>query len=64
MTKSPIPTETSKMSGDNTKTQPTPLIADRLSTESLSNGSRPTGLVKIVYGIPTFPLTVTTVYSN
>ena len=32
-------------------------IADRLRTVSLGNDSHPTGVVKPVYGIPTFPLT-------
>ena len=32
-------------------------IADRLRTVSWSNDSHPTGVVKPVYGIPTFPLT-------
>ena len=32
-------------------------IADRLRTVSLGNDSHPSGVVKPVYGIPTFPLT-------
>ena len=32
-------------------------IADQLRTVSWSNDSHPTGVVKPVYGIPTFPLT-------
>ena len=32
-------------------------IADRLKTVSLSNDSHPTGMVKPVYKIPTFPFT-------
>ena len=32
-------------------------IADRLRTVSWSNNSHPTGVVKPVNGIPTFPLT-------
>ena len=32
-------------------------IADRLRTVSWGNGSHPTGVVKLVYGIPTFPIT-------
>ena len=32
-------------------------IADRLRTVSWGNDSHPTGVVKPVYGIPTFPLT-------
>ena len=33
------------------------MIADQLRTLSLDNDSHPTGVVKPVYGIPTFPLT-------
>ena len=36
-------------------------IADRLRTVSWSNSSHPTGVVKPVYGRPTFPLTTTAV---
>ena len=36
-------------------------IADRLRTVSCISNSHPTGLVKVVYGIPTFPLTATAV---
>ena len=36
-------------------------IADRLRTVSWSNNSHPTGVVKPVYGRPTFPLTATAV---
>ena len=36
-------------------------IADQLSTVSWSNNSHPAVVVKPVYGIPTFPLTATTV---
>ena len=39
-------------------------IADRLGTVSLSNDSHPTGVVKPVYGIPTFPLTANAVYQK
>ena len=60
MTKPPMPTENS-----NTKRQHTNAIknfdyitiADRLRTVSWSNNSHPTGVVKPVYGYPTFPLT-------
>ena len=38
--------------------------ADRLRTESLGNESHPTGVVKPVYGIPTFPLTAKAVLSK
>ena len=34
------------------------MIADRLGTVSLSNDNHPTGVVKPVYGIPTFQLTI------
>ena len=61
MTKAPTPTEKSKKQLDNTKTPPKTsiytTIADRLRTVSCSNDSHPTGAVKPVYGIPTFPLT-------
>ena len=33
------------------------MIADRLGTVSLSNNNNQTGVVKPVYGIPTFKLT-------
>ena len=33
------------------------MIADRLRTVSRGNDIHPTGVVKLVYGIPTFPLT-------
>ena len=36
-------------------------IAGRLRTVSWSNDRNPTGVVKPVYGIPTFPLTAKTV---
>ena len=42
---------------DNTKTPPKTSITQRLRTVSWSNDSQPTGVVKQVYGIPTFPLT-------
>ena len=39
-------------------------IADRLRTVSWSNDSHPTGVVKPVYGIPTFPRTAKAVYQK
>ena len=39
-------------------------IADRLRTVSWSNDSHPTGVVKPLYSIPTFPLTTHTVLSK
>ena len=48
----------------NTKTPPKPsmtTIANQPQTVSWSNNSHPTGMVKPVYGYPTFPLTTTTV---
>ena len=39
-------------------------IADRLRTVSRSNSSHPTGVVKPVYGRPTFPKTATAVLSE
>ena len=61
MTKAPTPTEKSKKQRDNTKTQPKifdyTTIADPLRTVSWGNDSHPTGVVKPVYGISTFPLT-------
>ena len=38
-----------------TKTFDYTTIADRLRTVSLGNDSHPTGVIKPVYGIPTFP---------
>ena len=61
MTKAPTPTEKFKKQRDNTKTPPKTLITQRLRTDlgrSVGgNDSYPTGVVKPVYGIPTFPLT-------
>ena len=37
-------------------------IADRLRTASWSNDTHPTGVVKPVYGIQTFPVTAKVVY--
>ena len=42
---------------DDTKNFDYITIADRLRTVSLGSDSHPTGVVKPVYGIPTFPLT-------
>ena len=61
--KTPTPTEKSKKQRDNTKKNNATkffdytTIADLLRTVSWSNDSHPTGVVKPVYGIPTFPLT-------
>ena len=58
MTKAATPTEKSKKQRDNTnKNFDYTTIADRLRTVSWGNNSNPTGVVKPVYGIPTFPLT-------
>ena len=61
MTKAPTPTEKSKKQRDNTKNATKNFdyttIADRLRTVSWGNDSHPTGVVKPLYGIPTFPLT-------
>ena len=59
MTKPPIPTENSKTK-DNTQTPPKTSVTQRLRTDlgrSVGVTSNPTGVVKPVYGIPTFPLT-------
>ena len=61
MTKAPTQTEKSKKQRDNTKTPPKlrlHRIADRLRTVSWSNDSYSTGVVKTVYGIQTFQLTM------
>ena len=58
--KTHIPTENSKTKGQHknaTKTFDYTTVADRLRTVSWSNNSHPTGVVKPVYGYPTFPLT-------
>ena len=63
MTKIPIPTENSKINGEHkctTKNFDNTTIADRLRTVSWSNNSHQTGIVKPVYGYPTFPLTFPT----
>ena len=60
MTKPPIPTENSKTKGQHTQTPPKTSITQRLRTDlgrSVGVISNPTGVVKPVYGIPTFPLT-------
>ena len=60
MTKPPIPTENSKTKGQHTQTPPKTSIAQRLRTDlgrSVGVTSNPTGVVKPVYGIPTFPIT-------
>ena len=65
MTKAPTPTEKYKKQRDNTKTPPKNFdyttIAGWLRSVSLGNDSHPIGLVKLVYGIPTFPLTTNAV---
>ena len=60
MTKPPIPTENSETKGQHTQTPPKTSITQRLRTDlgrSVGVTSNPTGVVKLVYGIPTFPLT-------
>ena len=61
MTEAPTPTEKSKKQRDNTKNATKNFdyttIADRLRTVSWGSDSHPAGVVKPVYGIPTFPLT-------
>ena len=60
MTNPPIPTENSKTKGQHTQTPPKISITQRLRTDlgrSVGVTSNPTGVVKPVYGIPTFPLT-------
>ena len=61
MTEALTPTEQSKKQRDNTKNATKNFdyttIADRLRTVSWGNDSHPAGVVKPVYGIPTFPLT-------
>ena len=68
MTKAPTPTEKSNKQRDNTKTPPKTSITQRLRTDlgrSVGgNNSHPTGVVKPVYGIPTFPLTAKAVQSK
>ena len=59
MTKAPTPTEMSKGQNDNTNNATKKFdytaIADRLRMVSWSNYSHPAGVVKPVYGLPTFP---------
>ena len=60
MTKTPIPTENSKTKGQHTQTPPKSSITQQLRTDlgrSVGVTSNPNGVVKPVYGIPTFPLT-------
>ena len=67
MTKTPIPTENSKTKGQHTQTPPKTSITQRLRTDlgrSVGVTSNPTGVVKPVYGIPTFPLTAKAVQSK
>ena len=49
---------------DDTKNFDYTTIADRLRTVSWGNDSHPTGVVKPVYGIPTFPLTAKVLQSK
>ena len=61
MTEALTLTEKSKKQRDNTKNATKNFdyttIADRLRTVSWGSDSHPAGVVKPVYGIPTFPLT-------
>ena len=64
MTKAPTPTEkkiikkkTTWLHENATKNLDYSTIADRLRTVSWGNDSQPTGMVKPVCGIQTFPLT-------
>ena len=60
MTKLPIPTEnlkTKRQHTNSTKNFDYTTVVDRLRKVSWSNNSHPTGVVKPVYGYPTFPLT-------
>ena len=60
MTKPSIPTENSKTKGHNTQTPPKTSIPQRLQTDlgrSVGVTSHPTGVVKPVYGYPTFQRT-------
>ena len=63
MTTALKPTVKSKKQSDNTETpKKFPVsIADQLMTVSWSNDSHQTGLAKLVYRIPTFPLTANAV---
>ena len=66
MTKAPTPTEKSKKWKDKsaTKNFDYTTIADQLRTVSWSNDSHQSGVVKPVYGIPTFPLSAKAVQSE
>ena len=67
VTKAPTPTDQSKTTWqfkNATKKFDYTTIADRLKTVSWVNDSHLTDAVKPVYGIPTFPLTATTVKSK
>ena len=58
MTKAPTPKEKSKKESDNTKTPPKTSITQRLQTDFRTvSWVNDTGIVKPVYGIPTFSLT-------
>ena len=61
MTKTPIPTENSKINGQHKNATKNfgfcTTISDRLGTFSWSNKSHRTGVVQPLYGYPTFPLT-------
>ena len=60
MAKAPTPTEKSK-ERDNTKTPPKTSITQQLRTDFgrsvKGNDGQLTSVIKLVYGIPTFPLT-------
>ena len=65
--KTPIPTENSKRNAHNknaTINFDYTTIADQLRTVSWSNNSHPTGVVKPVYGYPSFPLATKVVYKR
>ena len=68
MTNGHTPTDKSKKHRDNInnaiKNFDYTTITDRIVTVSRSNSSHPTGVVKPVYGRPTFPLTATAVQSK
>ena len=61
ITKAPTLTDKSKTQRDVTKTQPKTSITQRLKTGSRGNDSHQTGVIKPVYGIPTFQQTSTAV---
>ena len=67
MTKAPTSTENPKSNVTTQKRHKNfdyTTIADRLRTVSWGNDSHPTGVVKPVYVIPTFPLTAKAVKSK